>query len=67
MGTKMVKTNMHAVYLLENGSRNGYANEFQYIIVYIPLSGCLDDIILTSNYKDSCLMSRVANYLRRPL
>ena len=74
MGTTMMNTNTHVVsapmatYLVRNGSRFEYANEFQYISVKSFLSGCLDDIILTSNYKGSTfLKSLVANYLCRPL
>ena len=74
MGTTMMNTNTHVVsapmatYLVRNGSRFGYANEFQYISVKSFLSGCLNDIILTSNYKGSTfLKSLVTNYLCRPL
>ena len=57
-----------ATYLVRNGSRFEYANEFQYLSVKSFSSGCLDDIILTSNYKGSTfLKSLVANYLCRPL
>ena len=56
-----------ATYLVKNGSRLGYANELQYIDVNSFLSGCLGNIILTSNYKGSTLLkSIVINYLCRP-
>ena len=74
MGTTMMNTNTHVVsapmatYLVRNGSRFEYANEFQYISVKSFLSGCLNDIILTSNYKGfTFLKSLVANYLCRSL
>ena len=55
-------------YLVRNGSRFRYTNEFQYINVKRFLSGCLDDVILSSNYKGSTfLKSLVVNYLCRPL
>ena len=71
----MMNTNTHvastpiATYLVRNGSRFGYGNDFQYINVKSFLSGCLDDIIITSNYNkgSTFLKSLVANYLCQPL
>ena len=72
MATTLMNTNTHVVsapmatYLVRNGSRFGYAHEFQFISVKGFLSGCLDDIVLTSNYKGSTFIkSLVANYLCR--
>jgi len=73
MGTALLNTRAHVVSgpmascLVLHGSRFGYADDFVYVNIKHFMSGCLDDIILTSNYKGSTfLKSMVANYLCRP-
>ena len=73
MGTALLNTRAHVVSSpmsscsVLHGSRYGFADEFVYINIKHFLSGCLDDIILTSNYKGSAfLKSMVANYICRP-
>lgn len=62
MGAVIIATRSHMVstpmasYLLRNGSRFGFAHDFQYLDFKTFAGACMDDLILTSNYNGSAYL-----------